>query len=161
MTAWIPFVTADLGNLVGGWLTGRLIGRGMPIERARKTVITLFALLMTAAIPATFTANVWVAVGFISVATFGYTGYNTNALAFPSDVFPRNMVASVWGLASMGAGFGGMLFGWLSGWVIDRYGYSPVFIAYGIMPLIALGLVLFALGPLRPLPEFQQREEQG
>ena len=25
MTAWIPFVTADLGNLVGGWLTGRLI----------------------------------------------------------------------------------------------------------------------------------------
>ena len=55
----------------------------------------------------------------------------------------------------MGAGFGGMLFGWLSGWTIDHYGYTPVFIGYGIMPLLAAALVVFALGPLRPLPEFQ------
>lgn len=160
MTAWIPFVTADLGNLVGGWLTGYLIRRGVPTSSARKTVLTLFALFMTSAIPAILTANVWISVAFISVATFGYTGYNTNALAFPPDVFPKNMVASVWGLASMGAGFGGMLFGWLSGWMIDRYGYTPVFIGYGIMPLVAASLVLFALGPLRPLPEFQTLEEK-
>lgn len=155
MTAWIPFVTADLGNLVGGWLTGVLIRRGVPTSRARKTVVTIFAVLMTAAIPAALTSNVWVAIGFISVATFGYTGYNTNALAFPPDVFPRNMVGSIWGLASMGAGFGGMVFSWLSGRMIDQYGYTPVFIGYGLMPLVALALVLFALGPLQPLQEFQ------
>jgi ACS family hexuronate transporter-like MFS transporter len=159
MTAWIPFVTADLGNLVGGWFTGFLMRRGVPTSQARKSVVALFALFMTAAIPAILTTNVWTSVAFISVATFGYTGYNTNALAFPADVFPKNMVASVWGLASMGAGFGGMLFGWLSGWMIDRYGYTPVFIGYGIMPLVALSLVLFALGPLRPLPELQTLED--
>src|SRR5215207_6129409 len=158
MTGWIPFVTADLGNLVGGWFTGHLIRRGMPTSRARKTVVTIFALLMTAGIPAALASNVWVAIAFISVATFGYTGYNTNALAFPPDVFPKNMVGSIWGLASMGAGFGGMIFGWLSGWMIDRYGYTPVFIGYGVMPLIALALVLCFLGPLRPLPEFVQNE---
>ena len=155
MTAWIPFVTADLGNLVGGWLTGRLIRGGMPTSRARKTVVAIFALLMTAGIPAALTSDVWLAIAFISVATFGYTGYNTNALAFPPDVFPKNMVGSIWGLASMGAGFGGMVFSWLSGRMIDQYGYTPVFIGYGVMPLIALALVLFALGPLRPLPEFK------
>ena len=155
MTAWIPFVTADLGNLVGGWLTGQLIRRGVPTSRARKTVVAIFAILMTAGSPAALTSNVWLAVAFISVATFGYTGYNSNALAFPHDVFPKNMVGSIWGLASMGAGFGGMIFSWLSGRLIDRYGYTPVFIGYGLIPLIALALVLFALGPLRPLPEFQ------
>jgi hypothetical protein len=45
--------------------------------------------------------------------------------------------------------------------MIDRYGYTPVFIGYGIMPLVAVSLVLFALGPLQPLPEFQNREEKG
>lgn len=155
MTAWIPFVTADLGNLVGGWFTGRLIRRGMPTARARKTSVTIFAFLMTAGIPAALTANVWVAVGFISVATFGYTGYNTNALAFPADVFPKNMVGSIWGLASMGSGFGGMIFSWLSGRLIDLYGYTPVFIGYGLIPLIGLALVLFVMGPLHPLPGFQ------
>jgi ACS family hexuronate transporter-like MFS transporter len=92
------------------------------------------------------------------VATFGYTGCNSNALAFPADVVPKNMVASVWGLASMGSGFGGMLFSWLSGRMIDQYGYTPVFIAYGVMPLIAAILVLCAMGPLKPLAEFQRSE---
>ena len=61
----------------------------------------------------------------------------------------------------MGAGFGGMIFSWLSGRMIDSYGYTPVFIGYGIMPLISLALVLFALGPLKPLPEFQLKPEPG
>jgi ACS family hexuronate transporter-like MFS transporter len=156
MTAWIPFVTADIGNLVGGWVTGTLIRRGWDTSLARKTVFGLFALLMTSAIPAILVTDVWLAIGLISVATFGYTGCNSNALAFPPDVVPKNMVASVWGLASMGSGFGGMLFSWLSGRMIDQYGYTPVFIMYGIMPLIAAILVLFVMGPLNPLPQFRQ-----
>ncbi len=155
MTAWIPFLTADLGNLVAGWLTGVFLRRGLSPTRARKTSIAIFTFLMTAAIPAAFVTNVWIAFALISTATFGYTGYNANALAFPADVVPKNMVGSVWGLASMGSGFGGMVFSWLGGWVIDRYGYMPVFLGYGIMPLIGLSLILFALGPLRPLPQFQ------
>jgi ACS family hexuronate transporter-like MFS transporter len=90
----------------------------------------------------------------ISIATFGYTSYSANTLAFPADVFPKNMVGSIWGLASLGSGFGGMLFSWLSGRVIDAYGYGPAFIAYGIMPLIAVSIVLIGLGPLQPHPEF-------
>jgi MFS transporter, ACS family, hexuronate transporter len=158
MTAWIPFVTADLGNIVGGWVTGRLIRQGMPTSKARKSVFGLFALLMTSAIPAVLASNSWVSIAFISVATFGYTGCNSNAIAFPPDVVPKSMVATVWGLASMGSGFGGMIFSWLSGRLIDQYGYGPVFMTYGIMPLIAAALVLFVMGPLSPLAEFQESE---
>jgi ACS family hexuronate transporter-like MFS transporter len=150
-TFWIPFVTADLGNLIGGWLTGLLIGRGLSVTVARKTMVALSALLMTAAIPAAYAANVTHAILLVSVATFGYTSYNANALAFPADVFPKNMVGSIWGLASLGSGLGGMLFMWLSGRVIDAFGYTPVFVAYGILPLIAASIVLFVMGPLRPL----------
>jgi ACS family hexuronate transporter-like MFS transporter len=153
-TGWIPFVTADLGNLVGGWLAGVLIRGGLSVSAARKTIVTLSAVLMTAAIPAAFSTTVTHAILLVSLATFGYTSYNANALAFPADVFPRNMVGSIWGLASLGAGVGGMLFSWLSGRVIDAYGYTPVFVGCGIMPLIAAAIVLCFLGPLRPLPEF-------
>jgi ACS family hexuronate transporter-like MFS transporter len=153
--AWIPFVSADIGNLLGGWFTGQIIRRGVPVPIARKAAVTVSALMMTAAVPAGFTASVTTAIALISVATFGYTSYCANALAFPADVFPRNMVGSIWGLASLGSGFGGMLCSWLSGWVIDHHGYGPVFVACGVMPLIAVGIVLFALGPLRPHPAFQ------
>jgi hypothetical protein len=38
--------------------------------------------------------------------------------------------------------------------LIARFGYTPVFIGYGVMPLIALALVLFGVGPLQPDPRF-------
>ena len=155
LTGWIPFVTADLGNFAGGGLTAWLLRRGVPVSRARKTSTGIFIFLMCAGVPAALATNVWVAITFISIATFGYTGYNTNALALAPDVFPKSNVASVWGLASMGAGFGGMIFNPIAGRMIDRHGYTPVFIGYGVMPLIALALIVFALGPLKPHPKFQ------
>ena len=56
----------------------------------------------------------------------------------------------------MGSGFGGMLFMGLSGWLIGRYGYTPVFIGYGILPVLALAVVLFLIGPLRPHPLYHR-----
>ena len=82
---------------------------------------------MSSTIPADPDHNAPLAIGLISLTTFGYTGYTANTLAFPADVFPKQAVASVWGLASMGSGFGGMLFMALSGWLIGRFGYTPVF----------------------------------
>ena len=71
-------------------------------------------------------------------------------LTFPADVFPGNAVASVFGLASMGAGFGGMVFTLITGWVVDRYSYTPVFIGFGILPLVCAAILWVFLGPLRP-----------
>ena len=44
----------------------------------------------------------------------------------PADVFPKHAVASVYGLASMGSGFGGMLFTLITGWVVDHYVHPGV-----------------------------------
>ena len=160
-TAWIPFLSADIGNIVGGAFTQWMIRRGVPVPKARKIAVSVCALMMTSAIPAVFSGSAGVALAWVSVATFGYAGYNANCLAFPADVFPRNMVGSIWGLASMGAGFGGMIFSWLSGAVIDRFGYFPVFIGYGILPVIALALVLGPMGPLVPNPKFRGQAPQS
>jgi len=156
--ARIPYLTAAVGNIAGGLLTALFLRSGMAPTVARKASTAVFALLMTSSIPAIFTSNSWLAIGLISVTTFGYTGYTANTLAFPADVFPKQAVASVWGLASMGSGFGGFCFIALSGWAIGKYGYTPVFIGYGIMPVLALLCILFLIGPLRPHPRFQSLE---
>ena len=48
------------------------------------------------------------------------------------------MFGTCYDVGAGGSGLGGMLFQWLSGRMVDRFGYYPVFIAYGIMPLIAV-----------------------
>jgi ACS family hexuronate transporter-like MFS transporter len=151
MYAWIPFLVAGLGNLLGGWLAGVLLRRNIPLTVARKSAVTLFALLMLAAIPAVLTTSASRSIGLVSVAMLGYTGVTANMLAFPADVFPKRVLATIWGLAGTGSGFGGMVFALITGWLVDRYSYVPVFIGFGLLPIVALSVIWFVLGPLHPI----------
>jgi MFS transporter, ACS family, hexuronate transporter len=78
----------------------------------------------------------WLSIAFVSIAMLGYTGVLANMLSFPADLFPKSAVGSVYGLASMGSGFGGMIFTLITGVVVERYGYTPVFFGFGIVPLL-------------------------
>ncbi len=146
--AWIPFFVAALGNVLGGWLSVALLRRGIPTARARKTGVTLCAALMLSSIPAVLSPSPWVAMACIALAMAGYTGANVTMLAFTADAFPKESVASVWGLASMGAGFGGMLFTLIAGWVIQHVSYTPVFVGFGLMPLLCCTILWTLTGPL-------------
>ena len=148
--AWLPFFVAGLGNLFGGAVSGLLIRRGVSITVARKSAMTFFIALMLAAIPAVLAPTAALSIVYVSIAMTGYTGALANMLAMPADVFPGNAVGSIWGLASMGAGFGGMLFSLITGWLVDHYSYTPVFIGFGLMPLVCAAIVWTLTGPLRP-----------
>ena len=147
--AWIPFLVAGFGNILGGMLSSALLKRGFSVTVARKAAVTFFAALMLSAIPAVLAAETWLAIAFVSIAMLGYTGALANMLTIPSDVFPKNAVASVYGLASMGSGFGGMLFTLITGLVVERWSYTPAFIGFGILPLICASILWAFAGPLR------------
>jgi MFS transporter, ACS family, hexuronate transporter len=55
----------------------------------------------------------------------------------------------VYGLASMGSGFGGMVFTLITGWVVEHYSYTPVFFGFGVLPLICASILWVFAGPLR------------
>jgi ACS family hexuronate transporter-like MFS transporter len=67
-------------------------------------------------------------------------------LALPADVYPQQAVASVYGLASTGSGFGGMLFTLITGWLVDHYSYVPVFFGFGSLALICAAILWFVMG---------------
>jgi ACS family hexuronate transporter-like MFS transporter len=146
--SWIPFLVAGAGNYAGGWLSGYLLRRGWPVTAARKWGVTFFAGLMTAAIPAVLVNQAWLSIMLVSVAMLGYTGALANMLSMPADVFPKSAVASIWGLASMGSGFGGMVFTLITGWAVDHFSYTPVFFGFGLLPLICAAILWAFLGPL-------------
>lgn len=146
--AWIPFAVAGFGNLLGGLLSGFLLHCGFSLTNARKASVTFFTVLMTSAIPAVIVHDARLSIALVSLAMLGYTGSLANMLAMPSDVFSKSAAASVYGLASMGSGFGGMLFTFMTGWAIDHYSYRPVFFGFGIMPMICTLILWTTLGPL-------------
>jgi ACS family hexuronate transporter-like MFS transporter len=138
---WIPFATAGLGNLAGGFLTMLMVKRGVSDQTARRISVLVFSACMVAAFPAAMVTSATLSIALISTATFGYSGALANVLALPRDVYPKNAVASIWGLASMGSGFGGMVFSLATGWLVDHYSFRPVFMLFGTLPIIAAALI--------------------
>jgi ACS family hexuronate transporter-like MFS transporter len=152
MFAWLPFVAADAGSLLGGWISGYFIARGWTTDKARRVIILVGALFMLAGIPAAFADSAMAALAFIGLVTFGFQSWVNNVQTIPSDLFPQQAVASVAGLGGVGAGAGAILFTLTTGWVVDHFSYTPILVVAGLLPVLGT-LILFTLGgPIRRLP---------
>jgi ACS family hexuronate transporter-like MFS transporter len=154
----LPFIVADLGNIIGGLFTQFIIRKGVAVARARKISVGIFGMIMALSLilgPFVIVSPAS-ALLVLSLAGFGYAAYTSNSMAFPGDVVPQSATASVWGVASVGAGLGGVIFQSLSGITVKNLSaafdyataYNAVFVGYGIMALIGLSIVLFLMGPL-------------
>lgn len=155
--AILPFIIADLGNIVGGYFTQFIIKKGMPIHKARKLSICLSAAIMAGPLllaPFIIHSPISALIVF-GITGFGYTSYTANSLATPADIVPASATATVWGLGCIGTGLGGALFNFLSGRSLSLVtttthdytaGYNTLFLGYGILALIGLLVVWFLMG---------------
>ena len=134
------YLLSDVGSVGGGWLSSRLMHRGMSVNSARKITMLICALCAVPVAFAAFASNVWLAVLIIGLATAAHQGFSANLYAFPGDVFPRGAVGSV-------VGIGGMIMAKYAGFVLEKIGtYTPIFIVAASAYLVAL-LVIHLISP--------------
>ncbi len=144
-SAWLPFLAAGLGALSGGYASGALIARGWTVDRARKAVMIVGALMTSAGILAMRAGDPYVALSWMAVALFGFQVWVNNLQTLPSDFFPNTAVGSVFGLGGAAAALASVLFTWGTGQVVDAFGYTPVFLVSGVLgPLGVLVTLLLA-----------------
>ncbi len=143
--AWVPFVAADLGNFTGGFLSGYCIRRGLSVVQARTWVCAVSALPILAGIPAASVQSVYVALGLICFALWGYASWSTMGLTLPSDLFPQDVVGTVTGLSGLAAGLAGAAFTVAVGVLVDHFSYKPAFLVAGLLPLAATAAVFLLI----------------
>jgi ACS family hexuronate transporter-like MFS transporter len=141
------YLMSDVGSVAGGWFSSRMIKRGWSINRARKTVMLICALLAVPVAFAAMASSLWLAVAIIGVATAAHQGFSANLYTMPGDVFPRSAVGSVVGIGGMLGAVGGMAMAKYAGYVLDKLGaYTPIFVLAGSAYLLAL-LAVHILSP--------------
>jgi len=133
MLAWIPYLSADLGALFGGWLSGRLVARGRPVLSSRFAVMLPCALLMPVSLAIHHAPSRAVTIALICVVTFAHMAWKTNQNTLTNDLFPKHLIGATSGLLAFGTGLGGTLFIWMTGHVVQGYGYGAIFIIMGLL----------------------------
>jgi ACS family hexuronate transporter-like MFS transporter len=154
LSAWLPFLGADLGALAGGFAAAWLMRRrAFSVDRARKTCCVLGATFLPLGALVPFVGSASTAIGVMTLVLFAYQFWVNNVQAIPGDVFPSRAVGGVFGLGGSAAGLSSLLVMLGTGWTAQHFSFTPVFIAAALMGPLAATALLLLVGriPQNPL----------
>ena len=149
---WIPFFALGISNIIGGGVSDRLVKSGMSVNRSRKLVMGLAALLTMVAPLTVVASSAEIAILFMSLIMFAHGFWITNYITATSELFGKNSTSTVVGICGSAGAIAGLLVNPLIGRIVENYSYLPMWIASGIMyPLgfIILLVTIRNIGPIK------------
>lgn len=142
--AWLPFLAADLGGILGGYLSPFLMRRGVSLIGSRVAGVTLGAVLMIAPGCIGLAASPYTAIALFCVGGFAHQMISGLINTLSADVFAPAEVGTANGFIGQAGWIGGLLFSLLIGQVADTIGYAPLFGMLAVFDLIgAVVLIVF------------------
>ena len=148
----IPYIGFGVGSIVGGLPVIWLNRRGWAVRRSRKVIVSVGAVLMlpVIAVPHIQKMSMALAIVFLMAVSLGV--WISQYLSALQDVSERQ-VSSVSGIIGAFGAFAGGLGMWAVGVITSKPGgFTSVFVALALMPVVAtLGIVLprWPYGPVR------------
>ena len=135
--AWMPFLAADLGCIFGPSVVLFLQRRGLDLIDARRGAFTVGAIMMIGVAFTGVVQDPLMAVALISLAGFAHQTLSVTMITMATDLFPRNEVGTVAGMAGTCANLGILIFTLELGQRVDQIGYTPVFVLLAVLDIIA------------------------
>jgi MFS transporter, ACS family, hexuronate transporter len=139
----IMYLISDVGSIMGGWLSSKIIQSGRTPSFARKTTMLIAGCFVLPLLFVTSINNMWIGVVIIGFALAGHQAFSSNLLSIPPDMFPKKAVGSVIGLGGFMGGIGGMIMAKSTGLVLDATGgnYTIIFAVCTTVYFIAVAVI--------------------
>lgn len=151
--AWLPFLAADAGGILGGYLSPWLMRRGFTLIPSRIAGITLGAVLMIAPGCIGLAASPYLAIALFCIGGFAHQMISGLINTLSADVFAPHEVGTANGFIGQAGWIGGLLFSLLIGQVADGIGFAPLFAVLALFDLLGAAiLILFARRLIHALP---------
>jgi MFS transporter, ACS family, aldohexuronate transporter len=142
---WIPFLLGDAGGIAGGWVAGLLTKRGFSAYTVRRITMYSSAAFCLVSLAVPYLLNTAAAFLAIGIAVMADNFLSANMFGAVTDLFHDHTVGRATGLTGVAGGLSGLLFPLLTGYLVDRVSYAPVFVLVAVMPLVGTTL-LFLIG---------------
>jgi sugar phosphate permease len=148
--ASVPNLIGMGGNVIGGLITDRLVKATGSVDTGRKIAFACAFGLGALSMTMPWVSNDYLAVVLMGLALFGNQWVAAVYIGTVGDVVPQQLAGRVTGISGMGDNGAALLAVLFTGVVVDRYGWSQVFVAAGLLPLLAMLSVLLVLRRIEP-----------
>ncbi|WP_443025560.1 MFS transporter [Sphingomonas sp. PB4P5] len=150
----LVYVMAACGALTGGWLPTKMMASGWSVNRARKTTMLIYALLILPVTGVLFVDSAWAAAGLLGLGLFAHQGFSTNVFGLTTDVFPARAVGSTIGIAAFCGNMWSIVLIQLAAVSLAHgYGYGPLLAICSCSYLLALGCVQLLIPVIVPVAD--------
>jgi MFS transporter, ACS family, hexuronate transporter len=135
--AWLPFLAADFGSVFGGMVSIACQKYGkISLINARRCAFSLGAFLMLGVGFVGFTNSAYTAIALLCLAGFAHQTLSVTVITMSSDLFRKNEIATVAGMAGTLGNAGPLIFSLLIGALVSTIGYTPFFICLGVLDVM-------------------------
>jgi ACS family hexuronate transporter-like MFS transporter len=136
------YLFASIGGVAGGWLSGRFLGLGWSVNKARKTTLLICAASVVPICLAPHAPSALVAVLIVGLAGSAHQGWSANLFSVVSDTMPKQAISSTVGLGGFVCFMTGAVVAEAIGVVLQKTGsYSLIFAAASLLYLVSLAIV--------------------
>ena len=148
----LAYTMAAAGALTGGWLPTRLMARGWSVDRARKTTMLIYALLILPVTLVLWVGSPWTAALLLGLGLFAHQGFSTNVFALATDIVPARAVGSTIGMAAFCGNIWSIVLIQLAAVSLAHgFGYGPLLAICSVSYLIALGCIQLLIPVVVPV----------
>jgi MFS transporter, ACS family, hexuronate transporter len=135
----IAFIGSGAGALFAGWISTRLLEKGWSVNRVRKTVMSVSALIVLP-LPLVLQLNsFWPVAIMMGVVMAGHQGFSLSLFSTITDVVPKDRVARVTAFGAFMGNMAGALIAKITGIVLTAgIGFMPLFLFAAISYSLAL-----------------------
>ncbi len=137
----VVFLAADIGFILGGVASDRLVPRLRSTRRARLVTMLGCAVLLALAPLIALTPSLLVSLALASTVTLAQTAWMTNTNAYAIDVVPQDRLGTAVGFIGMGSAAGGVLMNFVVARLVSAQGYDLCFLIMPLLPLLGLALL--------------------
>lgn len=136
--AWVVYLAADLGSVLGGLYVSRRISRGgRPIFTEQK-VMTMLACIAPVGLLIPFMPGLTGVLALAAIVAFVQLAWQITTTTLAVNYFSTSLIATAFGIIAAGSGIGGMLSTNIVGHVVTSFSYRPVFIGLAVLHPVAL-----------------------
>ena len=152
--AWLPFLAADIGCVLGGYLSP-LFHRYFKVSlfTSRKLVMLFGCLCMIGPACIGLVDSAYTAIALLCVGGFAHQTLSGALFSIASDSFGKNDVATATGGGQMCGFIGAAAFTAVFGVLVTKVGYSPLFVVLAIFDIIAAIVILMVAREIVKDPE--------
>ena len=146
--AWMPYLLAAIGGLLGGYYSSYLIKKGKDAVKARKSailigsIIMLVSLTVTAFVLDSLKENPAFAIALIGATLFGFQFIINNIQTLPGDYFNGKNVGVVSGMGGTAAIIGVLITTWMVP-ALTKTSYVSFFVLAAVLVPLSIAALYF------------------